>query len=593
MECWQCGATVRADARFCNQCGARQSGETAAKVTPSSVEPVSSETSETGEEREQAQEQNPAASQPYAKRPPRAVRSAPEEEAEDASRPAVPSTSLLSLDEESAPPPDRHVARDTTESADEAASLPPPDASPHVAEETGQTGWDEQETMEYSVVASGTDTQADANMPPLVTLERAAQAQSELFPPEREVPPDGLPWPLVPSIIVGGRYRVEEVVATAEDHLKDENVYRVHDLQGYERCWSCGTEHGQDEASDQFCAQCGADMLARDFLMYERQEAPVAGEESVSTEEAPAGTEVEAEAEAGADERRFAQGVRRYRVVPIVPEPEPFPQGLRLAIAGRTDVGATRTGEHNEDNFGFAQMTLSLENRLHTLGIALVADGLGGHQNGQEASNLVVRAVLGSMLASISQTIPSGEPAITSADALEKMLMRAFRESIHRANEALMADNAREGTDRGSTIVAALIFGSTAYVAYVGDSRGYVLDENGLRRLTSDHSLVEQLIAGGMVAPDERYTHPQRNQIYRSLGDESGGQVDLVVQKLRPGMRLLLCSDGLWEMVRDNAIEEILRSTENLALACETLVARANENGGEDNITAVILEAAE
>jgi PPM family protein phosphatase len=93
-----------------------------------------------------------------------------------------------------------------------------------------------------------------------------------------------------------------------------------------------------------------------------------------------------------------------------------------------------------------------------------------------------------------------------------------------------------------------------------------------------------------MITPEERYTHPQRNRIYKSLGGEEQVELDIFTQRLRPGMRLLLCSDGLWEMTRDPEIEQILRTTESPYAACAALIASANEHGGEDNITAVLVQ---
>ena len=125
----------------------------------------------------------------------------------------------------------------------------------------------------------------------------------------------------------------------------------------------------------------------------------------------------------------------------------------------------------------------------------------------------------------------------------------------------------------------------------MGDSRAYLYDGAALRRLTNDHSLVQQLVAAGMIQPDEVYTHPQRNQIFRSLGDEPDVNVDLFVQQLKPGTSLLLCSDGLWEMVRDPDIEAVLREEADPQSACDALIVAANEGGGDDNVTAVIVVA--
>ena len=114
--------------------------------------------------------------------------------------------------------------------------------------------------------------------------------------------------------------------------------------------------------------------------------------------------------------------------------------------------------------------------------------------------------------------------------------------------------------------------------------------EGDLRQITTDHSFVEQLIVSGFVAPENRYTHPQRNQILRSLGDELDVEIDLFEQKLQPGMRFMLCSDGLWEMVRDDETARILSETTNPQEACDRLIESANEHGGEDNISVVVIE---
>jgi serine/threonine protein phosphatase PrpC len=141
----------------------------------------------------------------------------------------------------------------------------------------------------------------------------------------------------------------------------------------------------------------------------------------------------------------------------------------------------------------------------------------------------------------------------------------------------------------GSTITGFMIVGDHAYILNVGDSRTYLLRDSTLRQLTNDHSLVGQLVAGGLIEPDDVYTHPQRSQIFRSLGDKLNVQIDIFKQQVHPGDILLSCSDGLWEMIRNPQIEEILINATDPQSACSRLIETANNNGGEDNVSAVVV----
>jgi serine/threonine protein phosphatase PrpC len=469
----------------------------------------------------------------------------------------------------------------------------------------------------------------DTGMPPLAGLSRDASASSA---PSTGTHADGLPWPLPVHMIVGGRYRIESITDTAPDEADAQNTYHVMDLQGYERCWSCGTEYGMSAASDQFCRECGADMLAREYVMRERRMAPgqtvpathltqAASADAVQPTDiedaAPAtdmadttnsvdaagartahepaeATDAEAaepaasaqQAEQGAV-REFTQGSRVYHVEPYSPEPPPFPHGVHVLAAAASDAGQARASHGNEDSVGVLVLNAIHGSIAQPLALGVVADGLGGHVSGQVASRLVVRALSDHVLRSAALPLVGIDAAETPPD---EVVRQVLLEGTQVANAAVYAANQSSGGDMGSTIVAAMICGDTAYIANAGDSRAYVLDGDSLRRITTDHSLVEQLIAGGLIAPEERYTHPKRNQIFRSLGDEPSAQVDIFTQKLRPGMHLLLCSDGLWEMVRDDELATILRQSANPREACDTFVRRANEQGGEDNISALVIE---
>jgi serine/threonine protein phosphatase PrpC len=275
-------------------------------------------------------------------------------------------------------------------------------------------------------------------------------------------------------------------------------------------------------------------------------------------------------------------------VVPDVAEPSPFPRGPQLLVGLATDVGKTRPGEQNEDSLGVFSLTLGIDSRLLPVVLAIVADGMGGHASGQEASRLVVRTVTDYVLRQLALPFLAGD---VNGNEPDEMLQGLLFEAARAANVALCQENDAQAADSGSTLVAALVVDHTAYIVNVGDSRAYVLGDGELRRITTDHSLVEQLIAGGIITAEERYTHPQRNKIFKSLGDDAALQPDTFVQRLQPGTRLLLCCDGAWELVHDDQIARLLGEIADPQQAADAIVARANENGGEDNISAIVLEA--
>lgn len=637
MECENCGATLREGARFCNKCGAAQGVEPggSSRDTPAGA-PASAPSASSGD----------ASTSGRARRPPRVPRATDVAEAstttrartvpvatdildaaasaamsQDAAAASADSASALAEPELSQPDaPDADEANLATPDAETSASpeatdqpsdaasdaeapvvasappaepgdeVPTPVPAIPAAEATGSapedasaagapastSDWEDADTKEYSaVVQRGQSLDAIPATPQptdMPALDELARSKG-----------DAMPWPLPEHIIVGGRYRVEEALATVPDTPGAENVYRVRDLQGYEQCWSCGAAHGASAASDRFCQECGADMLSRDFLMYERRQQ---GERV----DAPAGDTAEA-TEATEAERIFTQAARVYRVVPRVEEPPLFPRGVRVVAALAMDTGASRAGEENEDSAGIFSLNVAHDSLSEPLTLCVVADGLGGHASGQDASRLAVRILTEHILRTVALphiTVPVKPGA--DAASFEAGLIASLKAGVEAANAAICARNAATGADMGSTCVAALIYRDTAYFVNAGDSRGYVLEDEGLRRITTDHSLVEQLIAGGLISPEERYTHPQRNQIFRSLGDEPNVTLDTFTQKLRPGMRLLLCSDGLWEMVRDDEMAHILRETVSPQQACNVLISTANEHGGEDNISAVLVD---
>jgi serine/threonine protein phosphatase PrpC len=163
--------------------------------------------------------------------------------------------------------------------------------------------------------------------------------------------------------------------------------------------------------------------------------------------------------------------------------------------------------------------------------------------------------------------------------------------AVKQANSLLVQTrkSATVGNDRGTTLTAALITGSSAIVVNVGDSRTYLYRNGQLQQITKDHSLVASLVSAGLITPEAARSHPQRNQVYRTLGDKEDLEIDAFPQVLSAGDLLLLCSDGLWEMVRDEAIQAILEQAPSPQSACDALIQAALQAGGEDNVSAIVV----
>lgn len=232
----------------------------------------------------------------------------------------------------------------------------------------------------------------------------------------------------------------------------------------------------------------------------------------------------------------------------------------------------------------------------HSFGLFVVCDGMGGHTHGQEAAHLAIRTLLEYML-----------PLFMRNTVLSDR-ERFFVDGIQQANRAIYVQNqlleqqlvacgvpidTAQIRRMGTTITAVLLFDGVAYVANVGDSRTYLYDrsDRSLKKVTKDHSLVAQFLADGLLQEEEIYTHPQRNQITRALGTEPFVTVDTFVVPLRGDEILLLCSDGVWEMLRDRAIEKVLASPwAHASSMTDQLVRLANDGGGADNIGCIVIQ---
>lgn len=253
---------------------------------------------------------------------------------------------------------------------------------------------------------------------------------------------------------------------------------------------------------------------------------------------------------------------------------------MSLVVGTRSNPGIKRQHKPNEDSLFAAQGERVLNSHSQQFGLFVVADGMGGHANGQDASRLAIQTISDELLPKISSNEPLND------DALVQILI----DGVQHANQAVHQRNMEQRADMGTTITAALIVGVTAYVANVGDSRTYLYRKPaGLKKITNDHSVVASLVEAGIIQPDDIYTHPKRNQIYRSLGEKPVVDVDWFKITLQPEDKLLLCSDGLWDMVRDPTIEQILNTVPDPSQTGNALIKAALDGGGEDNVSVIVV----
>jgi len=217
-----------------------------------------------------------------------------------------------------------------------------------------------------------------------------------------------------------------------------------------------------------------------------------------------------------------------------------------------------------------------------SLGLFAIADGMGGHAAGEVASDLAINALAGSLRGS-----DRSDGAWSPTEAAE-LLRIALNEGNRKICESVLARSEWRGM--GTTMVALVLAENRAVIGHVGDSRAYLLREGELRQLTSDHSWVNEQVKLGLLTNEQAQRHPMRNIVTRALGNQPAVEVDLIVEAIQPGDVFALCSDGLSGMLDDQEIREVLAAQGSVPqAACRELVERANERGGEDNITVIVM----
>lgn len=250
-----------------------------------------------------------------------------------------------------------------------------------------------------------------------------------------------------------------------------------------------------------------------------------------------------------------------------------------IAAIGQS-VGKQR--EHNEDSLVAITATLAGKASNIPFGLYIVADGMGGHQFGEVASNVAIRVVSGHIMRKFHPylfTIPTQQPE----ESLQEIMESAIKES-HRVIQ-------KDAPGSGTTITAALIVGQQVTIGHVGDSRAYAIRSVGrLEQLTRDHSLVKRLEELGRLNKEEAANFPHRNVLIRALGQGEALEVDVFTIPFPQNSTLMLCSDGLWGVVAEQDLLRSVSEAPNLQRACQNMVSAANTAGGPDNISVILVQ---
>ncbi len=253
-----------------------------------------------------------------------------------------------------------------------------------------------------------------------------------------------------------------------------------------------------------------------------------------------------------------------------------------LQVAQRTHVGAAR--QRNEDAvYTFVAQASGGFEPLPPFGLFIVADGMGGHYDGHKASKIVSRAVAQHVLKVLYLPLLRGDEGIARQPIQEVM-----EEAVQQANQAIQRPEPDK--EMGTTLTAVLILGNRLFLVHVGDSRAYLFSEDRLGPVTTDHSIVQALQDAGQLTAEQAAEHPNRNLLYRALIGEELEQVDTFTQALPGSGLILMCSDGLWGLVSESEMAEILSQAISLQEKVDRLVEKALEAGGHDNITVVLVD---
>lgn len=242
-----------------------------------------------------------------------------------------------------------------------------------------------------------------------------------------------------------------------------------------------------------------------------------------------------------------------------------------MEIGVKTDAGRVR--DINQDAYYVSS------NEEYPLFI--VADGMGGHKAGEVASRMAIEIISKKLIESLKNLILD-----------DKGIQDLIKESIFLANEEIYQKSLEDEkfSGMGTTVILAYVTDNKIFIGHVGDSRAYLLREGVLHQITQDHTLVEELIKNGSISREEAKHHPQRNIITRAVGTSKNIDLDLIIEQKYKDDILLLCSDGLTNMLKDEEIRESLLTNKDIQIACEDLIRLSNDRGGYDNITVLAVK---
>jgi len=252
----------------------------------------------------------------------------------------------------------------------------------------------------------------------------------------------------------------------------------------------------------------------------------------------------------------------------------------QLIAAGGQSVGKQR--ELNEDSLLAITSTMAGNSGNLPFGLYIIADGMGGHQFGEVASNAAIRTVAGYVLRKFHSYLFQ-----IKTDTMDESFQEIMLAAVSEAQRAIQ----REAPGSGTTLTAALVLGQQITVAHVGDSRAYFVYPDGrIEAITRDHSLVKRLEELGHISPEEAENYPHRNVLYRALGQGEILEPDIFTIAFPQPATLMICSDGLWGVVSEQDLIRSINESPNLQRACQNLVTAANTAGGPDKISVVIAQ---